>query len=104
MRSAFRFGRPDQCNRTHFLFLSLSYDSLAPTLRKRFDLEHILVLPFAIHETMMPGVGFSELPTEGNPKFLKMYERERVEDAALGMVHLLAVDKKSKKPHTICTL
>ena len=52
----------------------------------------------------MPGVGFSELPTEGNPKFLKMYERERVEDAALGMVHLLAVDKKSKKPHTICTL
>lgn len=103
MRSAFKFGRPDQCNRSHFLFLSLSYDSLAPTLRDRFTIDQLHVLPFTLHDQLMPGLTLSQLPTEGNPNFARIFERERVENAALGMVQLFATDKKTEKYHTICT-
>lgn len=47
MRSAWKLGKPDQCNETHAVELFLNYDPTPASVRKRFSLQRAQTRPFA---------------------------------------------------------
>lgn len=53
-RSAFRLGLPGQCNNTHFLNLTLSWDPIPQERRDRFHLHSAKVRPFADAQISLP--------------------------------------------------